>query len=416
MTVPKIYFIDVTNRDGEQTSRICLSKLQKTVINWMLDEMGVYQSEMGFPLIPHERNYINANIALTRANLENGALIKDLQLSGWIRAVASDVQQSLARTDLEHYQVSISTSEQMLQWKFRNRFSREDIINMMVDAVTTAKEGGAITVGTNAEDASRSDLDFLIEFAQAGKEAGAARFRYCDTLGYDDPTRIAERIGTIAREVQMPIEMHCHNDLGLAVANSCAGAVACCEAGQDAYINTTINGVGERAGNADLVSCVLALKYSANWGQSGLLSESIDLSQAWKISNYVSNAFGVPVPINQPGVGANAFAHESGIHADGALKDRSNYELYNFVELGRGEPEQVPTGRVITTGAQGGASGLEYVYSQLDLGFRDEEHAQETLQLVQQANLHNQAPLTEEELWLIYHYPEQVRQILTVTS
>ena len=90
--------------------------------------------------------------------------------------------------------------------------------------------------------------------------------------------------------------------------------------------------------------------------------------------------------------------------------------MYNFADLGRGEPQQTLTGRVITTGAQGGTSGLEYVYSQLDLGFRDEAHAQETLQLVQLANLHNQAPLTEEELWLIYHYPEQVRQILTVTA
>ncbi len=412
--MPQIYFIDVTNRDGEQTSRISLSKLQKTVINWLLDTMGVYQSEMGFPLIPHERNYINANVALTSNDLDNGALIKRLQLCGWTRAVASDVEQSLARTDLQHYQVSISTSEQMLQWKFGNRFSREDIITMMVEAVTTAKEGGAITVGTNAEDASRSNLNFLIEFAQAGKEAGADRFRYCDTLGYDDPVRIADRVGQIAQETQMPIELHCHNDLGLAVANSCAGAVACCEAGQDAYINTTVNGVGERAGNADLVSCILALKYSANWGASRLLAPTTDLTQAWQIANYVSQALGVPIPINQPGVGANAFAHESGIHADGALKDRSNYELYNFADLGRGEPEQTLTGRVITTGAQGGASGLEHVYSQMDLAFRDKDHARETLQLVQLANLQNQAPLTEEELWLIYYYPEQVRQLLTV--
>lgn len=413
--MPSIYIIDVTNRDGEQTARICLSKLQKTVINWMLDEMGVYQSEMGFPLIPHEWNYINANIALTREGLENGVLIKRLQLSGWSRALAQDVEQALAHTDLEHYQVSISTSEQMLRWKFRNRFSQEDIIRMMVDAVITAKEGGAITVGTNAEDASRSDLDFLVEFAQAGKEAGADRFRYCDTLGYEDPARIAERIGTIAREVQMPIELHCHNDLGLAVANSAAGAIACCEAGQDAFINTTVNGIGERAGNADLVSCVLALRYSARWGNSGFALRTIDLKQAWRIANYVSRSFGVPIPINQPGVGANAFAHESGIHANGALKDRSNYELYDFEDLGRGEAQQVPTGRVITAGAQGGGSGLEHVYSQMDLAFRDEEHTQETLKLVQLASLHNQAPLTEEELWLIYHYPEQVRQILTVT-
>ena len=118
---------------------------------------------------------------------------------------------------------------------------------------------------------SRTDIGYLIEFAGAGKAAGASRFRYCDTLGHDDPQSIAERIGKIAVETQMPIELHCHNDLGLAVANSCAGAVACCEAGQDAYINTTVNGIGERAGNADLVSCALALRHAAKWGPMHLL-------------------------------------------------------------------------------------------------------------------------------------------------
>ncbi len=414
--MPKIEFIDVTNRDGEQTARISLSKLQKTVINWLLDQMGVYQSEMGFPLTAHEANYINANVALTKQNCgENGPLIKRIQLSGWSRALASDVKIAQERTDVEHFNLSISTSEQMLEWKFQGKFTNEDIIRMMVDSVIAAKEGGAVTAGVNAEDASRTDLGFLIEFAQAGKEAGANRFRYCDTLGYDDPESTAERISILAKEVQMPIEMHCHNDLGLAVANSCAGAVACCEAGQDAYINTTVNGLGERAGNADLVSCVLALEYSAKWGRENWVTDAIDLSQAWKLAYYVSNAFGVPIPINQPGVGDNAFAHESGIHADGALKDRHNYELYDFEALGRGEIIHTQTGRVITAGAHSGASGLEYVYNQLDLGFRDEEHKREILKLAQVANLHNQAPLTEEELWFIYHCPEIAARLITVT-
>jgi len=414
--VPTIYFVDVTNRDGEQTARISLAKLQKTVINWLLDEMGVYQSEMGFPLSPHEWDYINANVALTKDTNENGALIKRLQLSGWSRALAGDVHQAQAHTDLKHFNLSISTSEQMLEWKFHGKFSREDIIKMMVDSVVAAKEGGAISIGVNAEDASRTDIDFLIQFAQAGMDAGAARFRYCDTLGYDDPVRIAERVGLLAKETAMDMEMHCHNDLGLAVANSVSGALAACEAGVDAYINTTVNGIGERTGNADLLSCILALKYSAKWGQNSFLDENLDLTKSWQLAKYVSQAVGVPLPINQVGVGANTFAHESGIHADGALKDRHNYELYNFEELGRGEEEEVPTGRVITTGAQGGTSGLEYVYStHLDLAFRDKEHSQETLRLVQYANLHTQAPLTEEELWLIYHYPEQVRQILRAT-
>jgi len=413
--VPRIYFVDVTNRDGEQTARIGLAKLQKTVINWLLDEMGVYQSEMGFPLNPHEWNYINANVALTEDTNDNGPLIKRLQLSGWSRAVADDVIQAQANTRLKHFNLSISTSEQMLEWKFRGKFSREDIIKMAVDSVVAAKEGGAISVGVNAEDASRTDIDFLIEFAQAGKEVGADRFRYCDTLGYEDPFRISERIATLARETQMGMELHCHNDLGLAVANSVAGALAACEAGVDAFINTTVNGIGERTGNADLLSCILALKYSARWGANPYLDEAIDLTKSWQLANYVSQAFGLPLPINQVGVGANAFAHESGIHADGALKDRQNYELYDFEQLGRGEKQELSTGRVITTGAHGGTAGLEYVYSQLDLALRDEEHAKETLWLVQLANLHTQAPLTDEELWLIYHYPDQVRQLLTVT-
>ena len=411
--VPKIQIIDVTNRDGDQTARVVLSKLQKTVINWMLDQMGVYQSEMGFPISPHERRYINANIELTTECNDQGPLIKHLQLSGWCRALASDVEQALQNTNLQHFNLSISTSEQMLRWKFRGKFSRTDIIKMTVDAVVAAREGGAVTVGVNAEDASRTDLDFLVEFAAAGRDAGADRFRYCDTLGHDDPETIASRVRVIAREVGIPIEMHCHNDLGLAVANSCAGAVAVCEEGVDAYINTTVNGIGERAGNADLVSCILALKFSSRWGDLGLLDERIDLSKAWRLCNYTADAFGVPIPITQPGVGSNAFAHESGIHADGALKDRHNYELYDFEMLGRGEKIEIPTGRIILTGAHGGVAGLEYVYAQMDLGFRDEEHKRETLRLCQFANLHNQAPLTPEELWLIYHYPAQVREILT---
>jgi isopropylmalate/homocitrate/citramalate synthase len=411
----KIEFVDVTNRDGEQTARIVCSKLQKTMINWMLDQMGIYQSELGFPLSPHETNYINANVALTRDGAYNdGPLIKQMQLSGWSRALASDVKIAQERTDLEHFNLSISTSEQMLQWKFRGRFSKEDIIRMMVDAVVAAKEGGAVTASINAEDASRTDMDLLIEFAQAGKEVGAERFRYCDTLGYDDPVSIAERIGIIAKEVQMPIELHCHDDLGMAVANSCAAAVACCRAGQDAFINTTVNGLGERAGNADLISCVLALKYSSKWADENWVSGNIDLSRAYRLATYTADAFRVPIPINQPGVGENAFAHESGIHADGALKDRHNYELYDYECLGRGGLRHTSTGRVITAGAHSGASGLEYVYNQLDLGFSDDEHKREILKLVQLANLHNQAPLSREELWFIYHCPDIAAQLMTV--
>lgn len=413
--MPKIEIVDVTNRDGEQTARIVLSKLQKTIINILLDEMGICGSELGFPLNPNEWNYINANVALTKLENNERRPIRELRLEGWSRAVAADVEQALAHTDLEHLNVSISTSQQMLEWKFKGKFTPDDIIQMMTDAVRAAREGGCTSVGFNAEDASRTDLEFLKDFGLAGKEAGADRMRYCDTLGYDDPFSIAERVGWLASEVQMPLEMHCHDDLGLGVANSVAAATAACDAGQDAYINTTINGVGERAGNADLVSCILALRYSAKLGETGYLSDHIDLSKAWKIATYVAHAFGLPIPINQPGVGANAFAHESGIHADGALKDRHNYELYDFEALGRGEVEVKQTGREILTGIHGGTSGLEHVYAHLDLAFKDAEHAREIQDLVQYANLSTQAPLTAEELEFIYYYPTIACQLLTVT-
>ena len=148
----------------------------------------------------------------------------------------------------------------------------------------------------------------------------------------------------------------------MAAANSIAGAQAAIDAGVDAYINTTVNGMGERAGNADLISVILAARKAGGMRGKYTLDESIDLTSSWAIARYAPYAFSIPIPINQPGVGANAFAHESGIHADGALKDRYNYELYPFEELGRGEPEIVETGRQITLGEYSGIKGFRNVY------------------------------------------------------
>jgi len=214
---------------------------------------------------------------------------------------------------------------------------------------------------------------FLIKFAKAAKDHGADRIRYCDTLGYDNPFSIYNRAKELAKAVKMPIELHCHNDLGMVVACSISGAKAVIDAGCDAYINTTVNGLGERAGNADLVSVILAIKYSSGFKGEYKLDEKIKLSHAWKIAKYASYAFGIPIPINQVAVGNNAFAHESGIHADGALKDRRNYELYDFEELGRGEPEIVETGRSITAGEYSGIKGFRNVYEKLEIKFKNQK-------------------------------------------
>jgi homocitrate synthase NifV len=405
----KIYIIDVTNRDGVQTSRICLSKLQKTMLNMYLNDMGVHQSEFGFPLTHHETNYLNANLDLVKKGV-----LSPIRLSGWLRATADDVKGAFKLVPhLKYMNLSISTSDQMIVHKFKGKLDHQSVIHEMTDAVKTAIDKGAESVGVNAEDASRTRIEYLIEFAQAAKKAGADRIRYCDTLGCDTPFSIYERMKLLAEAVQIPVEVHCHNDLGLVVANSIAGAKAVIDAGCDAYINTCVNGMGERAGNADLVSVILAIKYG-NAMKDYVLDEKVDLKKSWKICKYASYAFGVPIPINQPGVGANAFAHESGIHADGALKDRRNYELYDFEELGRGEPEVIETGRKITTGEYSGIKGFRNVYDKLEVPFKDDKEATEVLELVRYANVHNQKPLVDEELRFIANNPEVARKIFTM--
>jgi homocitrate synthase NifV len=406
-----IYLIDVTNRDGVQTSRILLSKLAKTMINVYLDDMGIFQSEIGFPTLKHETNYINANLELAK----KGAF-KNLHLEGWCRAVPEDINLTFKNCpDIKHLNISISTSDIMIDGKFQGKKTWKDVMQSMIEALKVAQDHGAETVGVNAEDASRTETDKLIEFALAAKENGAHRFRYCDTLGADDPITIYEKIKQIAEATQFPLEMHCHNDLGMAEAVSLAGAQGAIESGVDCYINTTINGYGERAGNCDLVSIILALKYSHGFEDKVHLDDRVDLKKAWKMARYASYAFDIPIPIKQVGVGANAFAHESGIHADGALKDRRNYELYDPEDVGRGEPELLQTGRVITTGEYGGLKGFRHVYDDLGIHFESDKEARKVLELVQYANLHTQKPLTDDELRFIAEHPAEVSQILMLS-
>ncbi len=405
-----IKFVDVTNRDGVQTSRLGLAKLQKTIINLMLNEMGITQSEFGFPTTKHELNYLNGNLEL----VERGVINKT-RLSGWMRAIKDDVILSFKNVPkLQHINMSQSTSDQMINGKYLGKKTRRDVLDNTLEAINEAINQNASSIGVNAEDASRSDIDYLIEYAKECKKYGATRFRYCDTLGYDDPQTAYNRIFQIAKETNMDIELHFHNDLGMATACSVMGARAAIDAGVDAWINTAINGMGERAGNADLVSCILAIKKSSGFKDKYQIDPQIDLSKAWKLAKYTSYAFGVPIPMNQVAVGDNAFAHESGIHADGALKDRRNYELYDYEELGRGEPEIIETGRMITVGEYAGIKGFRNVFHNLELEFHDEDEARNILELARYANVHTQQPLTDSELRFIYFYPNIAAKIMTV--
>ncbi|MCH8864230.1 MAG: homocitrate synthase [Chloroflexi bacterium] len=409
--MPKIYFIDVTNRDGVQTAKLGLSKIEKTLINIYLNELGIFQSEFGFPTTRHESRYLQANLELAKMGV-----LSPIRLEGWIRAIIGDVETAFRLVPgIKHLNLSISTSSQMIDGKFQGRKKKEDIINDMTEALEAARAAGAETVGVNAEDASRTDLEFLIKFGMAAKEHGADRLRYCDTLGYDNPFTIYETTRALAENIGIPIEIHCHGDLGMGVANSVAGAKGVIDGGQDVYINTTVNGIGERAGNADLVAVVLAVTKSKGFGQKYKLGHPIKLKKAWKIAKFAEYAFDVAIPINQPGVGANAFAHSSGIHADGVLKDPENYELYGYKELGRGEPVKVETGREIIAGQYSGISGFSHIMGKMDVSFSSREEASEILELARYANVESQKPLVEDELLFIAKYPKIAKKLLTLT-
>src|SRR5436190_5492334 len=389
--MPRVHFLDVTNRDGVQTARTGLSKFGKTMVNFYLGKLGVAQSEMGFPFLFHEVPYIRANLALAEA----GAF-GPLRLSGWCRAVTADVERA-APLGLRHYNLSLSTSDQMIAHKFRGKLDRESVIREMTAAVTAAKAAGAQTIGVNAEDGSRTGDGFLLEFALAAKQAGADRLRYCDTIGGDTPERIRERLAKLASAIGLPVETHCHNDLGMAVANSVSGALGDLDAGQDAWINTCINGIGERAGNADLLSCILAFRYGFGIGEPAAIGDPGDLSWARRFGLWAAYAFGQPLPPAWPGVGRNAFAHESGIHADGALKDRANYELYDDEELGPFPADWFTRqGRVVLTGEYGGKAGFRHVLDALGLEVADGDEDL-VFSLVQLCASATGKPLTDRE-------------------
>ena len=409
--MPSIHFLDVTNRDGVQTARTGLSKFGKVMVNFYLGRLGVAQSEIGFPFLFHEVPYVRACLALAEA----GAF-GELRLSGWCRAIPADVERAVSivpqagqgARGLRHYNVSISTSDQMIAHKFRGKLDRAAIIAEMTAAVAVARDSGAETVGVNAEDGSRTDDGYLLEFALAAREAGASRVRYCDTTGGDAPGRIRERFAKLASAVAIPVETHCHNDLGMAVANSVSGALGDLDAGQDAWVNTCVNGIGERAGNADLLSCILAFSYGFGVSETVSVGDRLDLSWARRFGLWAAYAFGQPLPPAWPGVGRNAFAHESGIHADGALKDRGNYELYDDSVLGPFPSDWFTReGRVVLTGEYGGKAGFRHVLDGLGIAVADGEEDL-AFALVQLCASATGKPLTDDELRLIAGYPRQL--------
>lgn len=369
MNNPNITIVDTTLRDGEQTAGVVFANHEKLRIARMLDELGVHQIEAGIPVMGGDEEKAVQDIV---------KLGLKASIMGWNRAVISDVEKTL-RCGVDAVAISISTSDIHIQHKLQT--SREWVLENMVKAVEFAKKEG-VYVSVNAEDASRSDMDFLVEFAKAAKEAGGDRIRYCDTVGILDPFSTYDNIRYLKERVDIDIEMHTHNDFGMATANALAGLKA-----GATHVGVTVMGLGERAGNAALEEVVMALKHI--W--------KVDLgfkpSMYRDIAEYVSLASGRELPAWKAIVGSNMFAHESGIHADGAIKNPITYEVF--------APEEVGLERQIVIGKHSGSKALVMKFAEYGITLGEEE-ANELLPRIRSHAVALKRCLFDKELAYIY--------------
>lgn len=344
MADQKIYIFDTTLRDGEQVPGCKLNTKEKIEVALALEELGVDIIEAGFPVSsPGDFESVSA-IA---------KIIKNATVCGLSRAVQKDIE--VAGAALKHAQrgrihTGIGTSDSHIRSKFNS--NREEILQRAVQAVKWARNF-TDDVEFYAEDAGRTENEYLARVVEAVIAAGATTVNIPDTTGYCLPSQYGEKIAFLINNVsnvdKAVLSCHCHNDLGLATANSISGAINGAR-----QIECTINGLGERAGNTALEEVVMVLRQHQDLG----LYTSIKAEQLNPISRLVSDTMRMPVQPNKAIVGANAFSHSSGIHQDGFLKDAQTYEIIRPEEVG------AETSKIVLT-ARSGRSALAYRFKNL---------------------------------------------------
>lgn len=365
----RIYIVDTTLRDGEQTAGVVFANEEKIAIATMLSEIGIDQLEVGIPTMGGDEK--EAIKAIVKKNLKSSIM-------AWNRPVISDIEQSID-CGVDAVAISISVSDIHIKNKLKK--SREWVLEKMVEGVEFAKKNG-LYVSVNGEDASRANQEFLVKFIKTAKEAGADRFRYCDTVGVMGPFKIEKQIKYLYEQTGFDIEMHTHNDFGMATANAIAGV----RAGAN-HVGLTVNGLGERAGNAALEEVLMAFKYVYG------MDVDVDTTRFREISEYVSRASGRELPKWKAIVGTNMFAHESGIHADGAIKNPKNYEAF--------EPNVVGLERQIVIGKHSGKAAIINKFKEYNIELTDEE-ATAVLEHVRTLSVRLKRSLFDKEVVKLY--------------
>ncbi|WP_456472169.1 (R)-citramalate synthase [Methanocaldococcus sp.] len=324
----KVRVFDTTLRDGEQTPGVSLTPSGKLEIAKALDDLGV--------------DVIEAGSAITSKGEREGIklIAKEglrAEICSFVRALPIDIDAAL---ECEVDSVHLVVPSSPIHIKYKLKKSEDEVLDQAIKAVEYAKDHGLI-VELSAEDATRANIDFLIKLFKEGEKAKADRVCVCDTVGVLTPQKSEELFKKITENIKLPVSVHCHNDFGMAVANTCSAIIAGAK-----QCHVTVNGIGERAGNAALEEVVAALKFLYGY------ETNIKLEKLYEVSRLVARLMKLPVPPNKAIVGDNAFAHEAGIHVDGLIKSTQTYEPIS--------PEVVGNRRRIILGKHSGRKALMY--------------------------------------------------------